>query len=264
MFDSPNILIFLLAIIPGLMYSILVYVMSPINQNISIRLSIQYLFYGMLSIFFVSAIHFIFPNWLDYLWLDGKTITNNTLLFRNFVQIGLTEEIGKGLVFLLITSLRLKSIRSEDKPYAIMFYAMMVSMGFALVENISYGWQYYNLNLVNPGSMTPENVLAVRSVTAILAHMLFGLVMGFFFALGFKKIRGYNSEQTLLNLWGRSHNTLKKIGYIVFGILASTTFHGLYNYTLTISANLTPTIELLLLGFIITYFMSRELIHNDN
>ena len=83
--------------------------------------------------------------------------------------------------------------------------------------------------------------------------------MGFFFALGYKEIRGYNSEQTLFNLWGKTHDKLKKVLFFVFGVLVSSTFHGIYNFNIMTNSGWVATAELLILGLIITYFMSKEL-----
>lgn len=270
MFNGTNILIFLLAIIPGLIYSIVIFSNSPRNQNVRLRIALQYLMYGMLSIFFVSAVHFIFPHWMEYLWMETVPITKYitptkfTITFQEvptmlarvvfwFGQVGMTEEVCKALTLLLITGLRLKSLRIKDKPYAMMFYAMMVSMGFALVENVMYGFRFIDHN--------PQMIMLIRGITAVVAHMIFGLMMGYFFSLGFKEIRGYNSEPTNFNIWARTHTKLRRTIFFGLGILVPTLFHGTYDFILDLDVNWITVAEFLIIGLGITYSMSKNLIN---
>jgi RsiW-degrading membrane proteinase PrsW (M82 family) len=231
--------------------------------------------YGMLSIFFVSAIHFIFPHWMEYLSYTTESIytqvTPNKFtidfvkvptvaanIFHWFVQVGLTEEICKALTFLLITGLRLKSLRISDKPYAIMFYSMMVSMGFAVVENIHYAWRFLSVD-----GADPMDVLLVRTVTSVIAHMIFGLIMGYFFGLGFKSIRGYNSEPTKFNIWGRTHVKTKRTLFFTMGILVAAFFHGMYDFILSLGVSWATVAEFLIVGLMTTYLMSRRSIRKS-
>jgi RsiW-degrading membrane proteinase PrsW (M82 family) len=226
----------------------------------------------MLSIFFVFAIHFIFPHWLEYVEIDGFILienvfkklvaepipTNFALFFRNYVQVGLTEETAKATIFLLITSLRVKSIRIQDKPFAIMYYTMMVSLGFALVENIHYGWSAYNKQLYGL-PVLPEKTLMLRAVSATVAHMINGLVMGFFFALGYRHIRGGYVDQTLLNIWSKGHYKIKKVVFFILGLLAASFLHGTYDYLIDLRVTWFSMAEFLIIGLTITYIMYKDL-----
>lgn len=273
MFTDSNILLFLLAVLPGLFYAWLIYVNSP-RHILKPRLIFSYLLYGMMSVFLIHILHFIFPHWTESLWTTPSIVaedcrvwiknipTNLSIIFKNYIQVGLSEEFCKGLVFLTITSLRIKSFRVKDSAYSIMYYMMMVSLGFALIENIEYGTRAYWI-FSNGGEVSPTVVLIVRSVTAIIAHMLFGLIMGFFFALGFKEIRGYNSDTTIINVWARNHNKLKKVMYFLLGLFVATFLHGSYNYSLGFSDGWLVTISLLVIGLISTFFMSRKLIRKQ-
>jgi len=272
MFTDSNILLFLLAVLPGLVYAFIIFISSPNNQNVKLRLGLQYLFYGMLSIFFVLLIHFIFPHWMEYIEMTKDTVFQATgpnsfridfvdvptmwaNIFHWFVQVGLTEEICKAVTFLLITGLRLKSLRIQDKPYAMMFYCMMVSMGFAVVENIHYAGMYMSVT-------DPTELLVIRDVTAVIAHMIFGLMMGYFFSLGFKTIRGYDSTSKF-SIWSRKNPKTKRTMYFLLGIIVASLFHGMYDFIITLGVGWATIAEFLIVGLMITYIMSRNVIRKN-
>ena len=55
-----------------------------------------------------------------------------------------------------------------NEPFDGIVYAVMVSMGFAALENILYTYQY------------GFGVGVTRAFTAVLAHATFGVIMGYF------------------------------------------------------------------------------------
>jgi len=88
--------------------------------------------------------------------------------FDAFAVAGFTEEIFKWLaVYLLFFRSRHFNERFDG-----IVYAGIVSLGFALVENIMY--------VVGNDS---ASVGYLRAITAVPAHMLFGVVMGYRFGL---------------------------------------------------------------------------------
>jgi protease PrsW len=87
--------------------------------------------------------------------------------WRAFAVAGLTEETFKYLaLFLLIW----KSREFNDK-YDGIVYSTFISLGFAGVENLLYVW--------DGGYATGM----IRAFTAVPAHAIFGIVMGFYFGL---------------------------------------------------------------------------------
>jgi RsiW-degrading membrane proteinase PrsW (M82 family) len=93
------------------------------------------------------------------------------------------------------------------------FYAVSVSLGFAAIENILYVYEgSYKVGLM-------------RAVTAVPAHMLFGIMMGYYLGLA----RFIPSRKSF---------------YILLAVLAPWAFHGTYDF-LILSGR-----PLLLLGFI--------------
>lgn len=87
--------------------------------------------------------------------------------YRAFITAGFTEELFKYMAFLLI----IWRSRHFNEKFDGIVYAVFISLGFAAVENIFYVLDHgYKIGLV-------------RAVTAVPAHALFGVVMGYHFGL---------------------------------------------------------------------------------
>ncbi len=102
----------------------------------------------------------------------GKTAD---AFYTSFVVAGFTEEVFK---FLLLYLLIWRNPNFNEKFDGIV-YAVFVSLGFAAVENILY---------VSEGGL---KVALMRAVTAVPAHALFGVRMGYYFGIAhmYKEIR---------------------------------------------------------------------------
>ena len=87
--------------------------------------------------------------------------------FKAFVIAGFTEELFKYLAFFFIVW----RSRHFNEKFDGIVYAVFISLGFAAVENIFYVLEHgYKIGLV-------------RAVTAVPAHALFGIAMGYRFGL---------------------------------------------------------------------------------
>ncbi len=178
---------------------------------------------GCVSIFPAIIIEFTWQN-------QGYTQVgdNYYLAFYAFVVVAFSEEISK-FVFLR----RILNKPYVDEPYDGILYSVMVSMGFAFVENIFYVFEH------------GLGVGIMRAFTAIPAHATFAAVMGYF--LGKAKFNG------------------NFIGNTICGILGAVLLHGFYDYFLFI--NNIPLIQLgALLSLIIGIVLTRSAIriHNEN
>lgn len=89
------------------------------------------------------------------------------ILVSAFIFVGLIEEFWKWVVVILL------AYRSKDfnEPYDGITYSVMVSLGFAFVENVLY---------INAGGVP---IAVLRMFTAIPAHTVFGIIMGFYLGL---------------------------------------------------------------------------------
>lgn len=129
--------------------------------------------------------------------------------FKAFVVVALVEEFSKYII------VRYYAQRNKefDEPFDGIVYAVMVSMGFAALENVLYVFQFGMANGI------------VRAFTAVPAHATFGILMGYF--MGKAKFAATKKEKIKLNLTG---------------LFAATIFHGAYDFFLFI--NFIPLISI--------------------
>ncbi len=125
-----------------------------------------------------------------------------TAFFHSFVVASFTEETFKFLAFLLLVWRN----KNFNEKYDGIVYAVFVSLGFATVENILY--------VIDGGAGTG----VLRAFTAVPAHAIFGITMGFY--LGLAKLEEYN----------KSANILK-------AILIPILLHGIYDFIIFLNIN---------------------------
>lgn len=125
-------------------------------------------------------------------------------VFEQFVQaffvVALVEEFSKYVIVRYYAQTR----KHFNEPFDGIVYAVMVSMGFAAVENIIYVFSGGGLQTA-----------AVRALTAVPAHATFGIIMGYF--MGKAKFNGKRINDNLIGLF--------------FAII----FHGAYDFFLFIN-----------------------------
>lgn len=114
-----------------------------------------------------------------------------------FAVAAFTEELFK---FLALYLLIWKSPELNEKFDGIV-YAVFISLGFAAVENILY--------VTGNGLGTG----VIRAITAVPAHAIFGITMGFYFGMA----KFYEKERKSL--------MLKALGYTIL-------LHGIYDFIL--------------------------------
>ena len=129
-------------------------------------------------------------------------LTDSKSIFQQFIQaffvVALVEEFAK----FVIVKYYAQNDKEFNEPFDGIVYAVMVSMGFATLENVLYTFQY--------GTETG----IMRAFTAVPAHATFAILMGYF--MGKAK---FSNNKTKLNL---------------FGLLVATFFHGAYDFFLFI------------------------------
>ena len=150
-------------------------------------------------------------------------LTDETSILQQFLKafivVAFVEEFSKYII------VRFYSQRSKEynEPFDGIVYAVMVSMGFAALENVLYVFQYG----VSTG--------ITRAFTAVPAHATFAILMGYF--MGKAK---FSKNKKMLNL---------------AGLLLATLFHGAYDFFLFI--NFIPGISIgafvsLIIGIILS------------
>lgn len=212
--------------IAGLIYSSIIYATVP-YKIINLKVAVGYLMGGSVAIAGVLGVHDLLPWWLEL----GKRVTEYLfdytwaydlfyLQVTYFVQVGFLEEFMKVSVFLLYGLIRSER---DDHPVATMFYMMMVSMGFGLVENYHYAIQSMGSDFPYP-----FQVLTIRSFTATLGHMTFGLISGFWIALG-RMPMGYYTR-SWFDVVVKKRPRIRKWVYLSIGLVGAIIFHGIYNF----------------------------------
>ena len=167
--------------------------------------------------------------------LGGRLIplTNETSIIQQFLQafivVALVEEFSK---YIIVRFYAQRNIEFNE-PFDGIVYAVMVSMGFAALENVLYVFQY--------GFATG----VTRAFTAVPAHATFGILMGYF--MGKAK---FSKNKVILNLTG---------------LILATLFHGAYDFFLFI--NFIPGISIgAFISLIIGIVLSKKAIkrHQQN
>lgn len=210
MLTDSNFLIFLLSIVPGLIYAYIIYLAAPI-RSVDLKKAFRYLMIGLLSPVFVLALHFIFPNWLEPVY---KTVPILSYIIIAFFQIAFIEELAKYSAYKLAYT-----HRNEQEPsYAIMYYSVMISLGFAIFENIVYSYS------------NDWTVILVRSASSVVLHMLCGLFMGYFLTKANMDIDIKNA--TVFEYLFKTKTKVKKTYYNLVGIFFVVFIHGLYDMIL--------------------------------
>lgn len=87
--------------------------------------------------------------------------------FDAFFKAGIPEELSKWLIFYWL----IRKAKDFDQYYDGILYAIFISMGFALVENIMYVFE------------NGMGTAIVRSIISVPGHMLFAVPMGYYLSL---------------------------------------------------------------------------------
>lgn len=148
-----------LAVAPGLAICLFIFHRDVYNREPKLNLAVSF-FLGVLSIIPAFFIETAFINNFDNS-LAGQAV-------KAIFVVALTEELCKFSV------LRLYSYRqrSFDEPFDGIVYGVMVSMGFATLENIMYV-----INSAQHGQ--GYQVALLRMFLAVPAHATFGVLMGY-------------------------------------------------------------------------------------
>lgn len=143
---------------------------------------------------FLSLILTFFLGELD-LRFNGEFMSS---FYKAFFEAGIPEEISKFTFLYLIVW---KTIEFNDH-YDGIVYAVFVSLGFALIENILYVFQY------------GLGVAVMRGVLSVPGHGLFGVLMGYYFSLA------------------RFHNGNKQKQLLFLALIVPILFHGAFDFLL--------------------------------
>ncbi len=187
-----------LALAPGLMIAMAIYYFDKYEKE-PFKLILKAFLLGCISVIPAYYIErFAFYYFDDFYGNFFKAA------IASYIVIGLTEEGSKFLFFRKF----LFKHRELNEPYDAILYAVMVSLGFATVENVLY--------VMEGGS----KVALLRMFTAVPAHAAFAILFGYF--AGLAKFAHTKSQSFIL---------------LSLGLLIAVLVHGTYDLLLFIGNN---------------------------
>jgi RsiW-degrading membrane proteinase PrsW (M82 family) len=182
-----------LSIAPGLAICLYIFLQDIYNKEPK-RL--------LLFSFFLGIISIIPPYFIERYSLNFFKASIPSLATLAFCVVALSEELSKFLVVRYFCYPQ----KRFDEPLDGIVYSVMVSMGFATIENINY--------VFTNGYSTAF----VRMFLSVPAHATFGVVMGYF--IGKAKFDRTN-----------------RFKYLFTGLLLAVLFHGTFDFFIFLQAN---------------------------
>ena len=219
------------AVIPAVVLLVKVYKVDHLDKE-SPRLLWTLVVRGVIATVFAMLTEWIGEFVLSS-FVQEQTVLYNFLLY--FIVVAVSEE---GFKYLLM-----KQRTWKDPEFNFQFdgvvYAVFVSLGFALWENISYVLMY------------GFGTALIRAVTAVPGHACFGVFMGAWYGLA-KKYESYGM-----------HSQSKTCR--VVALLSSIVLHGCYDFTASIENQNYAWIfvAFVVVMFIVAFRLVKKLSQND-
>lgn len=219
------------AVIPAVVLLVKVYKVDHLDKE-SPRLLWNLVVRGVIATVFAMLTEWIGEFVLSS-FVQEQTVLYNFLLY--FIVVAVSEE---GFKYLLM-----KQRTWKDPEFNFQFdgvvYAVFVSLGFALWENISYVLMY------------GFGTALIRAVTAVPGHACFGVFMGAWYGLA-KKYESYGM-----------HSQSKTCR--VVALLSSIALHGCYDFTASIENQNYAWIfvAFVVVMFIVAFRLVKKLSQND-
>lgn len=219
------------AVIPAVVLLVKVYKVDHLDKE-SPRLLWNLVVRGVIATVFAMLTEWIGEFVLSSFVQEG-TVLYNFLLY--FIVVAVSEE---GFKYLLM-----KQRTWKDPEFNFQFdgvvYAVFVSLGFALWENISYVLMY------------GFGTALVRAVTAVPGHACFGVFMGAWYGLA-KKYESYGMPS--------QSKTCR-----VVALLSSIVLHGCYDFTASIENQnyAWVFVAFVVVMFIVAFRLVKKLSQND-
>ncbi|MRG48618.1 PrsW family intramembrane metalloprotease [Chitinophaga sp. SYP-B3965] len=210
-----------IAIAPGVAISLLIYMLDSRNRE-PVRLLIRAFLLGVLSVSFPLAIQMFAAS---RGWSASMPGLLNTAIYA-FGVVGLSEELGKFLVLRFYAYPKAEF----DEPFDGIVYSVMIGMGFATAENITYVAQYG----IGTG--------LARMFISVPAHAAFAVLMGYYTGLA-------------------KFIPLHRGTLLMTGLFWAVLFHGAYDFFLFIGDSVYLMLASLLCFYIAVRLSIRAIKH---
>ncbi len=156
----------------------------------------------ILGIFIAAPVILLGIYLSDLLGVDSTSTSISELLIYAFLVVGISEE---GMKYLILRYYNYPH-KEFDEPYDGIMYGVAISLGFASIENVLYVFM----------SQEPLTTGLMRMFTAVPAHAMFGVLMGYFAG----KAKFLTPNKSLAR-----QERLKGLGVAIL-------FHGTYDFFL--------------------------------
>lgn len=226
---SYNFILVAAAVIPAIFLMLKVYKSDRLEKEPTPMLR-GLVVAGILSSLLALVEEWVLMSLLNLL-MDPREMAYNIILY--FVIVAGAEESSKYIF------LKRKTWKSPEFncQYDGVVYAVFVSLGFALWENISYVMAYGFGGAI------------VRALTAIPGHACFGVLMGIFY--------GIAKKYDKMGKPGPS-KTFKIMAFIVPAFT-----HGLYDYIATVDTGNVYFITFIAIVFVVCFILVQKMSKSD-
>lgn len=232
-----NLQMVIVTLLTPMIYALIIYLTSP-YKSVSFRRGLLFLWGGMSATMVVQLVYFFMPH---------LTLGHDTF-YRLFGIVGPIEEISKLIMFYLVLNIT-KDKKVSSHPSRYMFYFAMVGLGFAILENVHYAQRFGSWVLTN------------RLFTSTIAHMIFGLFLGYWTGLSTITKRKFE-DRSIFGVVTNKYKKLKKFTLVFCGLFIASFYHGIYNYNLHTSEESSMIILIMILSF--GLFFSKILLSDLN
>ena len=197
------------SIAPAVIIMYIIYRHDTVKEPLSML--VKAFFGGVLSI----AITLIITYPIAHIELNSGAMKS---FFDAFFKAGIPEELSKWLIFYWL----IRKAKDFDQYYDGILYAIFISMGFALFENIMYVFEH------------GMGTAIVRSIISVPGHMLFAVPMGYYLSLS------------------RFESGTSARYHIFLSLAIPILLHGTFDFILMYSDELNPGLAgFLMLAFVI-------------
>ena len=186
--------LFLSAILPVIIIIVYINFKDKYEKEPKKLLFYSFLLGAILSVIISTLLYSFFDHFLT----NADELSLYDQFIKAFFVVALIEEFSKYIIVRFYAQPK----KAFNEPFDGIVYSVMVSMGFAAIENLFY---------VLEGGM---NVAVIRSLTAVPAHATFAILMGYY--MGIAKFSNH------------------KRAYNLFGLLLAIISHGTYDFFLFI------------------------------
>ena len=231
LFTSFHLILVAAAVIPAVVLLFYIYKEDKLEKE-SPQLIIKLVFMGVISTFLAAFTERIGMSVLS------SAFSQNSFAYRALLYFGVVAFSEEGFKYLVLKIGTWKNPEFNCKFDGVV-YAVAVSLGFALWENIQYVIAY--------GFSTA----LIRAVTAVPGHACFGVLMGGWYGLAKRKeVQGWHSASRLAR---------------VFAVVCPALVHGLYDYIATneSSVGTVSFIVFVVLMFVVCFYTVKRLSMGD-